>query len=247
MTRPLPFRSILFDLDDTLLGNDMAVFLPRYFPLLAGHALRLIPNPTFEFIPCLLAATRDMISSADPGRTNFDVFWASMARQTGVDWLALGAPAYFDKFYRDGFHKLRDGTTRRPAARPLVEGLIARGIEVVIATNPLFPPTAIEARLDWAGLPPAEIPFTLITSMDNMHYTKPNPAYYVEILDQIGRRPADVLMVGNDWKNDIEPAAALGISCYWIRSNGAPPPAPGRIIGCGTLADLAETLRDGWI
>ena len=110
-------RALLLDLDDTLLDNDMAVFLPAYLPLLAEHACRLVAGRPDAFIEALLAATRATIADADPGRTCGEVFWASLAGLTGIDWVERGAPAHFDTFYRGPFHRLRGVTAVRPAAR----------------------------------------------------------------------------------------------------------------------------------
>jgi len=40
---PTMIQTILFDLDETLLGNHMDTFLPSYFALLGKHAARYIP------------------------------------------------------------------------------------------------------------------------------------------------------------------------------------------------------------
>ena len=54
-----PVRAILFDLDGTLLDNDMNLFLPRYFDLLSAHVEHLLPRE--EFISRLMRATRRML------------------------------------------------------------------------------------------------------------------------------------------------------------------------------------------
>lgn len=237
-------RTVLFDLDDTLLGNDMDHFLPHYLPLLARHVRTLIPNPDFNFVEALLEATNATIGNLDPQLTNSDAFWQALGKITRRDWLALDAPAFFDTFYNGpDFQGLEKITTRRSLARPLVERLLAAGREVVVATNPLFPRSAIEARLAWAGLPVSEIPFTLITVSEEMHATKPHVAYYREILDRLGRRPEEALMVGNDWENDIAPAAALGLATFWVAPDYAEPPQVNLYAGRGDLAACDSFLQ----
>jgi hypothetical protein len=125
-----------------------------------------------------------------------------------------------------------------PEARPLVEWTFERGLQVTIATNPLFPGTAIEQRLEWAGVPVGARlprPYALVTSYEIMHAT-------------LGRQPGECLMVGNDWERDIAPAASVGIPVYWIAEPGdAPPPYGGDkrgvLVGQGTLADLWAWVR----
>lgn len=60
----------------------------------------------------------------------------------------------------------------------------AKGYPLVLATNPLFPRMATLERVAWAGLDPAD--FVLITTFENCRFTKPNPGYFLEILEVIG-------------------------------------------------------------
>ena len=70
------------------------------------------------------------------------------------------------------------------------------------------------------------------------------------MLARLGRRPDQALMIGNDWDNDIVPAAALGMPTYWVSPNGAALPAAARglnwvdarPIGQGPLQGLAYSL-----
>ena len=51
-------------------------------------------------------------------------------------------------------------------------------------------------------------------------------------------------MVGDDWTNDIEPAAQLGIRTFWITQNDTEPPDASLIEGFGTLDDFYTWIRD---
>ena len=42
-----------------------------------------------------------------------------------------------------------------------------------------------------------------MTTYENSSHCKPNPDYYREILDRIGAKPEDCLMVGNDALEDM--------------------------------------------
>lgn len=119
-----------------------------------------------------------------------------------------------NEFYAKDFLKLRQHIIYRPEAPEIVRYLLAAGYKVVIATNPLFPVTAIEQRLDWGGI--KDFAYSLVTTMENSHFSKPNRRYYQAILDQIGSVPAETWMVGDDYDNDIVPAAALGIKTWWV-------------------------------
>jgi len=71
----------------------------------------------------------------------------------------------------------------------------------VLATNPIFPAVATESRMKWAGLDKDD--FLLYTTYENSRRTKPDPGYYTDILDAIGARAEDCLMVGNDVSEDM--------------------------------------------
>ena len=236
-------QALLLDLDDTLLGNDIDTFMKGYFALLGEYA-----RPRFDdapFLPHLIQATQAMIADTDPGRTNDQVFWQAFERVTGGRRADL--EPFFLRFYDTEFARLRPSTVARPAAAALVRAAIDRGTDVVIATNPLFPRAAIEQRLEWAGIAMADHPYALVTTYENMHAAKPQPAYYREILAAVGHAPAQALMVGDDWRNDIAPAAAAGLHTFWIAEGDAAPPDPMIIDGQGTLDDLLALVTGGWL
>lgn len=235
-------EAVLFDLDDTLLGNDIDQFIPHYFGLLSAYASKYFePRP---FMKVLMGGTDAMVKNGDTAVTNRDVFWQFFTAHTGQNGDEM--EAFFNEFYRTQFDQLEVQTQRLPVARPLVETCLAKGLKVVVATNPLFPPTAIEARLRWAGTPIDELDFDLVTTYENMHAAKPNPGYYREILDRIGVAPDRALMVGDSWGNDIEPASEVGLFTYWIPL-GRDLPDGSKINGSGSLDDLYTAVQSGWL
>lgn len=231
-------QAILFDLDDTLLGNDMDRFLPGYFSLLGEHAARYLPQE--KFLKELMACTEAMIRNVDPTLSNRDVFWQHFETRTGLD--AAELEQFFDQFYRQQFNQLEARTEKRPFAAKLVQYCLDHNLDVVVATNPLFPHIAIEARLAWAGLPVDRYNFALVTAYENMHAAKPQPAYYAEILQQIECAPENALMVGNDWENDILPAHSLGIQTYWLAPEKAPLPQDLPVHRGTSLQDVYDFL-----
>jgi HAD superfamily hydrolase (TIGR01549 family) len=234
-------KAVLFDLDDTLLVNDIDRFLPAYFKAISKFAASLM-DPQ-HFMQILLACTEKMIQSTDTAVTNRSVFWQAFHELTGRH--GEETEQYFEQFYRTEFPKLAGLTKPQKIARPLIRSAQKAGLKVVVATNPLFPPLAIEHRLKWAGLPSTDMQFDLITTYANMHSTKPQVTYYQEILEKIQVQPDEALMVGDDWENDIVPAAKAGLWAYWLGS-WDDAPNPSLIVGAGTLDDLFESVRDDW-
>jgi FMN phosphatase YigB (HAD superfamily) len=229
--------TLLFDLDDTLLGNDMGTFIPAYFEQITCHFPAVDPQ---QLINALMSATRATLANRDASRNLSTILYQRLFPAMGweqAEWLPR-----FEEFYRTRFTHLRGLTEARPATRPLLEWAIAAGYEVVIATSPLFPRLAIKERLRWAGI--ADLPFVRVTSLENSHFTKPHPEYFAEILAHLGRRPEEALMVGNDWENDIAPSVALGLANYWIApSDSAPPAESPHTFGIGSLPAFWEWAK----
>ncbi len=205
-------RTVLLDLDDTLLENKMEQFLPAYFKLLGDYLAH--HADTEKMLQELIAGTQAMIANLDPRLTLEQVFSKHFYPALGLD--ASEMAGTIEGFYKTEFPRLREHTRSFPAVPGVVDELLAEGYEVVIATNPLFPRLAIEERLRWAGLPPEDVNFTLIASFEDSHFAKPNPEYFAEILARLGRKPAEAVMVGDDLERDIHPAAALGMAVYYI-------------------------------
>ena len=53
------------------------------------------------------------------------------------------------------------------------------------------------------------------------------------------------LMVGDDWLNDIVPAAEAGLLTYWIAPDDAVPADPSLLSGHGSLDKLADLVIGG--
>lgn len=239
-------QAILFDLDGTLLDCDMDLFLVHYTKLLAESVADRIAPPLL--VKQLMASTEAMVRNLDPRVTNREAFNADFFPKVGCDVKEM--EPVFERFYRERFPLLRERAKRKPVARRVVEAAQRRGWDIVVATNPVFPRIAIEERLRWAGV--AELPWKLITAYEDMHFCKPNPEYYQEILSLIGRRPEECLMVGNDTLEDLV-ARKLGIWTYLAEENiidrgaeGFTPHLRGRLDDLLPLierGDLADALR----
>ena len=100
-----------------------------------------------------------------------------------------------------------------PGAKEVVETVKQKGLMAVLATNPLFPAVATKARMGWAGLSPED--FVYYTTYENSSYCKPNLKYYEMILEEIGVKPQECLMVGNDVQEDMI-AEKLGMEVFLL-------------------------------
>jgi FMN phosphatase YigB (HAD superfamily) len=228
--------TLLFDLDDTLLGNSMEGFLPGYFGQLARH-FELAEGEAKRLMKAVLHGTNAMVANLDPTRALLGVFYEAFYPAMG--WEPAAYTPRFDEFYRTRFAKLQPLTQTRPAARAVMEWAFGAGYQVVIATSPLFPLAAIQERLRWAGV--ADFPYALITAIETSHYTKPHPEYFAEILARLGKRPDEALVIGNDWEADLMPAAKLGLPHFWVAApESAPPANSAHPVGVGPLEAFLE-------
>ena len=224
-------KTLLFDLDDTLVGNSMDDFLPSYLKSLARHLSAYTPPD--KMVPQLLTATKLMEENNRPDCTLEKVFSAGFYPALGLNQGDLAVT--LADFYENVFPKLNTVVEFRPEAVKVVETAFAQGYQIAIATNPLFPRRAVEHRLTWAGLPVERYPFEIITSYDKFHFAKPNPAYYAEILAQLGWPDGPIVMVGDDPLRDITPARQLGLATFQVNSTelhvqGKPAHSSGRLL-----------------
>jgi FMN phosphatase YigB (HAD superfamily) len=236
-------KAVLFDLDDTLLGNAMDTFLPAYFQALTRYLDHLIPPE--RLMADLMQATKVMNGDHNRALTNAEAFASAFYPALGRDRATVESA--FERFYAEEFPRLRRLTRRRPEARSLVASALEQGLQVTIATNPMFPRVAVEERLAWAGVPVEEFDYALVTTFENMHATKAHLSYYREILEKLGRRSGECLMVGDSWRMDIVPASAVGLPVYWVTEEDELPSPKPSLVGRGTLVDLwAAVQAQGW-
>ena len=228
-------KAILFDLDGTLLESNMDVFLPHYFKLLSARVAHLLPPD--EFMAHLMQASNAMVNN-DGRATNEEVFAAAFFPL--ISHPREKAESAFRDFYAHDFPTLRQYTRRKPEARQVVRQAFDLGCDVVVATNPLFPATAIEQRLEWAGV--ADFPYRLVTTFENSRAAKPNLLYFEQILETIGRLAEESLVVGDEDMDMV--AAHLGCPTFLVpgpRTKLSPTtPEP---TYRGTLMDLGRLLQ----
>ena len=202
-------KTILFDLDGTLLPMDQEAFVRYYFGLLAKKLAPLgyDPNTLGENI---WAGVGAMVRNDGSG-TNEEAFWNEFARIYG-EHVRAHVPV-FEEFYAVDFQEAKKVCGFNPQARKTVLRLKDLGYQVALATNPIFPRIATESRIRWAGLEP-EL-FSIYTTYENSTCSKPNPKYFEEVLGKLGCRAEECLMVGNDVVEDGA-AKKVGIDVFFL-------------------------------
>ena len=205
----MPIKAVLFDLDGTLLPMDQDAFVKLYFGNLAKKMAPLGYDPE-KLVASIWGGTKAMVKN-DGSCTNEEAFWRYFASLFGEE--ARKDEPHFDAFYRTDFEKARASCGYNEKAAQLVKAVKEKGLRCVLATNPIFPAIATEKRMRWAGLTPED--FVLYTTYENSSHCKPNPDYYRDILSQLGLRPEECIMVGNDVGEDMI-ARTLGLKVFLL-------------------------------
>ena len=202
-------KTVMFDLDGTLLPMDQDQFTQYYFGLLAKKLAPYGYNAE-QLISGIWAGTAAMVKN-DGSCTNEEAFWKTFCAVMGER--VLEDKPLFEEFYRVEFQGARASCGYAPQAAGLVARLKAAGYRVILATNPIFPAIATESRIRWAGLAPED--FELYTTYENACRCKPNPDYYRDILSSMALEASECLMVGNDATEDTA-AELAGIQVFLL-------------------------------
>lgn len=190
-------KAVCFDLDGTLLPLDIDTFCRVYFGMLAD---KMAPYGYEKraFIGAIMRGSEAMYRN-DGTRKNEQAFWESFAACFG-DQVRAHEPI-FASFYESEFDATRAVCGFDENAAPTLQKCRERGLQVAVATNPLFPEIATRKRLSWAGIDPESVAF--YTTYEDHCYCKPSKGYYMEVAARLGVDPEECLMVGNDVVEDM--------------------------------------------
>jgi len=237
-----PVKALLLDMDDTLLLNDWDTFSSHYYRLLTDHVAHLTTRDAF--MTALYSGTRAMVANDGSGPSNQDLFLRRFLPhfpECRDEMLSA-----LDQFYGEVFDDLRVWTGQDPAARQMVEAARRHDLQIAIATQPVFPLSAILARLRWAGVSHEQHQFDYVACYEEARACKPHPHYFLTICQHLRRAPEECLMVGDSIDADL-PAAECGLRTFWVERH---PPADGARIRCdarGLLPDLIALIETGAI
>ena len=231
--------TLLFDLDDTLLKNDIDTFLPAYLKLLGKHMQSFVAPE--KMVRELLTATGKMVSNNNAAFSLEQAFDSAFYAAIGHSKADLRAT--LEQFYDDVYPGLQPLTGVIPGAAEVVEQAANKGHTLVIATNPLFPRKAILHRLRWADMAPEHTPFSLISDFETFHFAKISKSYYPEFLLNLGWNAEPVLMIGDSLERDIFPAQKAGLPVFWLRSSEQVTPEADSIPQ-GTFEDLRRWIEE---
>lgn len=205
----MSITTILFDLDGTLLPMDQDEFVRAYFKLLAkklaghGYDPQALLGNIWKGVEAMVKNTGEV--------NNEEAFWRTFDAIYGED--VRNDIPLFEEYYRNEFQQVQPVCGFNPQAAEVIHYVKEKGLRTILATNPLFPVVATASRIRWAGLKKED--FELVTTYENSRHCKPNPDYYKDIIEEIGVKPEECLMVGNDVKEDMI-AESLGMKVFLL-------------------------------
>ena len=202
-------KTILLDLDGTLLPIDQDKFVNTYLSTLAKKASKYGYDAN-RLIKTIWKCTTNMIAN-DGAQTNESVFWNTFVGEFGED--VILNKDIFDEYYANEFQSIKSVCSCNPMSRCVIDILRSKGYKLILATNPVFPSVATESRMRWAGLDKED--FELYTTFETSCYCKPNLKYYEEILKKINCSAKECLMVGDDVEEDMV-ASKLGMKVFLL-------------------------------
>ena len=205
-------KVILFDLDGTLLPMDQEVFVKAYFGGIAKHLVTYGYEPK-QITATIWEGTKVMILN-NGEQTNEQAFWGKFREVYGEK--ADTDKPYFDEFYQQSFDNVKLSCGYNSKAKEVIAKIKEKGFRVALATNPIFPAVATQKRIAWAGL--SHNDFELYTTYENCRFCKPSVEYYVDIINELGVKAEECLMVGNDVTDDMV-VTKLGMKCFLLTDN----------------------------
>jgi FMN phosphatase YigB (HAD superfamily) len=237
-------KAVLLDLDDTLIETHTDQYFPAYLDSLSRSGPLLLAGQHAD--QAILQTYMDVLNVPDSTSRLMERYLPKLAAR--VDSTPNDLAGFFQEYYREHYRELRPWIRPRLKTKSLLDTLFQRGYSVVIATNPGLPESATTQRMDWGGIPAQVYPFALITTLENMHFGKPHPEYFEEIMLQLRLDPGEAIMVGNDWQQDIRSARAAGLCTYWLTETATVVPEEDvPVSGFGSYDNFILRVGSGWL
>lgn len=206
-------KAILFDLDGTLLPMNDEEFISTYFKLLCNKFSNSGYEPN-KLKQTILNGTYIMMQN-NGSKTNEQAFWDYFVNIYGEE--KLTDKLLFDNFYLNEFKQVKNICKENNKAKNLINFCKENFEYVILATSPVFPKSAVLTRMNFINL--TEKDFDLITTYEDFHYAKPNPNYFLEILNKFNLKPDEAIMFGNSELEDFYGATKAGIKTYIVGDN----------------------------
>ncbi len=203
-------KAIFFDLDGTLLPMEENQFAQAYFSSLSKKMVPYGYDPK-QLVDTLLQGTKAMFFN-DGSKSNEQVFWQYFETVYGKE--KLKDKPIFDAYYAHEFKQMKKVCGDNLLAKKIVRFCREHFQYVILSTNPIFPLVGTLTRMEFVGLRKED--FDWITSYENSSFTKPNPQYFISLLNRFHLKPEEVILFGNNTYEDGQCAMQAHIQCYLV-------------------------------
>jgi HAD superfamily hydrolase (TIGR01549 family) len=195
-------RTIFFDMGGTLDGDGQH-WLERLIVLYRNFGVDL-PRETLR--GAFDEAERQSARNEEVASANFD-----RMIELYVTWqlahLGLKDPA-LEQYLIAGF--VRPVRKAAAANAHFLADLTRRGFELGVVSNGCGNVEVLCADFGY-------LPFlTVVVDSHRVGIRKPDPAIYLYAAREIGRTPAEILMVGDSFERDVVPAKQIGMTTAWL-------------------------------
>ncbi|MBN2136036.1 MAG: HAD family hydrolase [Acidobacteria bacterium] len=232
-------NTILIDLDATLITLDWRKNMHKYYRKLK-EILHDLDLKSSYFFDVKWAANKTMNDETDD-MINIEKYFSYLNKKTDIE--DKKNREFYFRFYDEMFADFRGDVREVEGSHDLIAAAKSKGFKIILATNPLFPLSAVSERLRWGNLDPED--FNFITHMQNFHHCKPSPKYFAEIMKTQKVDPVKALMVGDDYKYDIIPSKKMGFHTWWHLPNKPMKKRKGTL--SGRLTYLVDALNSSEI
>lgn len=201
------YELVLFDLDGTLgiptVGRKIVeMVIAEYAKYISGKS----DKDKNVILEAVIKSLKSLRVSVPGNKTIAEVFMGRIAKNSNLSYETVRRETY--NFYREAFPMFNKYYKQAPNAKKVILDLIAMGVKVGIATDPIVLEIGIIQRLKWIDL--HDIEYCVITSAENSYHVKPQEEYYIETIEKCKAKPEKTMMVGNTYEMDIEPIEKLG-------------------------------------
>ena len=229
-----PVTTILFDLDDTLFDHLATARAALAATAASRPALQAVPLEDLcqrygalleELHPLVM---RGQLSYEAARQRRFQQLLAPYEPAVSAVAVAEVAARHYNQYQQ----------LRRPVAgaRALLQRL-KPAYKLGIITNNRT--AEQQEKLRFLGL--TDLVDALITS-EGVGVLKPDPAIFAAALGQLQARPAQTVLVGDNWSADVLGALAVGIRPVWLNRTGAARPLP-HVAELRSLEPLEEVVH----
>ena len=183
-------KAVFFDLDGTLVPMDEKKFIKLYIDSLFEEVKQFHIEKEI-FTRALMKGLMAMINN-DGFVSNENLFWEVFDNELGMK--LRDKKDIFDKYYLNNFKCVKFAAGESPESKKIIEFCSVLGLKTILSTNPIFPKQAVITRMNFVGL-----------NTNDFDYIK-----------ELGLKPEEVLVFGNNKEEDCYCSAQAGIKSYLV-------------------------------